>query len=78
MCGVVGYTGKRQAAALLLEALKKLEYRGYDSGGLAVLSDGIVAVEKQAGKLTVLEAHLADRLPIGNTGLGHTRWAAIP
>ncbi len=75
MCGVVGYTGKRQAAALLLEALKKLEYRGYDSGGLAVLSDGIVAVEKQAGKLTALEAHLGDRLPIGNTGLGHTRWA---
>ncbi len=75
MCGVVGYTGKRQAAALLLEALKKLEYRGYDSGGLAVLSDGIVAVEKQAGKLAALEAHLGDRLPIGNTGLGHTRWA---
>ena len=75
MCGVVGYTGKRQAAALLLEALKKLEYRGYDSGGLAVLSDGILAVEKQAGKLTALEAHLGDRLPLGTTGLGHTRWA---
>ena len=75
MCGVVGYTGKRQAAVLLLEALKKLEYRGYDSGGLAVLSDGTVTVEKQAGKLTALEAHLGDRLPIGNTGLGHTRWA---
>ncbi|MCH9014459.1 MAG: glutamine--fructose-6-phosphate transaminase (isomerizing) [Gemmatimonadetes bacterium] len=75
MCGIVAYTGTRQAAPLILAALKKLEYRGYDSGGLAVMSDGVITVEKQAGKLRALEEHLGDELPQGVTGLGHTRWA---
>jgi glucosamine--fructose-6-phosphate aminotransferase (isomerizing) len=75
MCGIVGYVGHRQAAPLVLEALKRLEYRGYDSAGLAVLNDGRLAVEKAAGKLSALEGRLQADLPEGAVGLGHTRWA---
>ncbi len=75
MCGIVGYVGKRDAAPLLLDALKRLEYRGYDSAGLAVLDGGQLVIEKAAGRLSDLQAHLEGRLPRGRAGLGHTRWA---
>ena len=75
MCGIVGYVGRRDAAPLVLEALKRLEYRGYDSAGLAVLSNGRLSVEKQPGKIAVLEARVDGRLPKGNVALSHTRWA---
>ena len=75
MCGIVGYTGARPAAALVLEGLKRLEYRGYDSAGLAVVSDGRIEVHKAAGKISVLEQELGTTLPPGHTGIAHTRWA---
>ncbi|HVH68847.1 MAG TPA: glutamine--fructose-6-phosphate transaminase (isomerizing) [Gemmatimonadales bacterium] len=75
MCGIVGYTGPRQAAVLLLEGLRRLEYRGYDSAGLAVLADGRIEVHKAAGKIAVLENELGASPPAGHTGIAHTRWA---
>jgi glucosamine--fructose-6-phosphate aminotransferase (isomerizing) len=75
MCGIVGYIGKRDAAPLIVESLRKLEYRGYDSAGVAVLSDGHIAVRRCEGKLKNLESML-ERQPIaGTVGIGHTRWA---
>ena len=75
MCGIVGYTGPRQAAPLLLEGLRRLEYRGYDSAGLALIEDGRIDVHKAAGKIGVLEKALGTSLPAGHTGIAHTRWA---
>jgi glucosamine--fructose-6-phosphate aminotransferase (isomerizing) len=75
MCGIVGYTGERQAAPLLLEGLKHLEYRGYDSAGLAITLDGQLDVHKVAGKITALEKEFGGNLPAGKTGIAHTRWA---
>src|SRR2546428_9171128 len=75
MCGIVGYTGPRQAAPLLLEGLRRLEYRGYDSAGLALIEDGRIEVHKAAGKISVLEKALGTALPPGQTGIAHTRWA---
>ena len=75
MCGIVGYTGARQAAELLLEGLKRLEYRGYDSAGLALVHDGQIEVYKAPGKISVLEKELGARRPAGTTGIAHTRWA---
>ena len=75
MCGIVGYVGPDQALPILLEGLRRLEYRGYDSAGVAVV-DGAVRVVKRAGKLSELEAALGDgERPIGQIGIGHTRWA---
>ncbi len=75
MCGIVGYVGPDQALPILLEGLRRLEYRGYDSAGVAVL-DGAVNVLKRAGKLSELEAALREQTPpAGRTGMGHTRWA---
>jgi len=75
MCGIVGYTGSRQAAQLLLDGLKRLEYRGYDSAGLALVCDGQIEVHKAPGKISVLEQELGSRPPLGTTGIAHTRWA---
>ncbi|KOG49881.1 MULTISPECIES: glutamine--fructose-6-phosphate transaminase (isomerizing) [Streptomyces] len=76
MCGIVGYVGGQSALDVVLAGLKRLEYRGYDSAGVAVLADGGLAAAKKAGKLANLEKELADRpLPAGSTGIGHTRWA---
>ena len=75
MCGIVGYTGRDQAAPILLEGLARLEYRGYDSAGIAVLDGHELAVEKRAGKLGVLRQAVDGALPHGRTGIGHTRWA---
>jgi glucosamine--fructose-6-phosphate aminotransferase (isomerizing) len=75
MCGIVGYTGHRQAAPLLLEGLKRLEYRGYDSAGIALVADGRIEVHKAPGKISVLEQELGKTLPDGRCGIAHTRWA---
>jgi len=75
VCGIVGYTGRKQAAAIVLEGLKRLEYRGYDSAGIAVVGDGRLEVVKAAGKISALEQALGSRLPAGRTALAHTRWA---
>ncbi len=76
MCGIVGYTGPREAGPILMEGLKRLEYRGYDSAGIALVDDGgDLFVEKKAGKLANLEIAIADRTPHAAIGLAHTRWA---
>ncbi|MFJ8214382.1 glutamine--fructose-6-phosphate transaminase (isomerizing) [Streptomyces sp. NPDC096033] len=76
MCGIVGYVGAQSALDVVIAGLKRLEYRGYDSAGVAVLADGGLASAKKAGKLVNLEKELvAQPLPAGSTGLGHTRWA---
>ena len=76
MCGIVGYTGTQQAAPILLDGLKKLEYRGYDSAGIAVLNDGEIKVEKVSGRIANLceKTEEGSTCP-GTTGIGHTRWA---
>ena len=76
MCGIVGYVGPRDAAPILLDGLRRLEYRGYDSAGIALLTeDGEVFIEKKAGKLTNLTDHLNGGAPAGHPGIAHTRWA---
>ena len=76
MCGIVGYVGKRSVQGLLLAGLSKLEYRGYDSAGIALVTDaGDLFVEKRAGKVAVLQEALGGDPPRAGVGLGHTRWA---
>ncbi len=75
MCGIVGYVGKRDAVSVLLSGLRSLEYRGYDSSGVAVHSGASLCVVKRAGRLSALERALAEREVVGNCGIGHTRWA---
>ncbi|MBO5653594.1 MAG: glutamine--fructose-6-phosphate transaminase (isomerizing) [Clostridia bacterium] len=76
MCGIVGYNGGKQAAEVLVNGLKKLEYRGYDSAGIAVFENGRVKVEKAKGRLANLEERLTQNgTPVGCVGIGHTRWA---
>src|SRR5881628_3529482 len=75
MCGIVGYVGKQDAVPILLEGLKRLEYRGYDSAGVAVLRDGKIEVRRSVGKLANLEKAVAGKVVSGPVGIGHTRWA---
>ena len=75
MCGIVGYIGKRQAADLLVEGLSKLEYRGYDSAGVAIIEDKKISVRKLKGRLANLENDLNANAIHGHIGIGHTRWA---
>ncbi len=76
MCGIVGYVGEQDALEVVLGGLRRLEYRGYDSAGVAILGpDGTLTVERKAGKLANLEKLLADRTLPGTLGIGHTRWA---
>ncbi|NLL93278.1 MAG: glutamine--fructose-6-phosphate transaminase (isomerizing) [Clostridiales bacterium] len=76
MCGIVGYAGNRDCTDVLISGLSKLEYRGYDSAGIAVFEDGKITVEKCKGKLEELEKKLArEHKPQGHCGIGHTRWA---
>ena len=74
MCGIVGVAGARECAGLIVEGLRKLEYRGYDSAGIALLNGGLTVVRAK-GKLENLEKKLAAEMPRGACGIGHTRWA---
>jgi len=75
MCGIVGYVGSRQATPILIAGLRKLEYRGYDSAGVAVWNDGATRVVRCRGKLAALEEKLGREAATGTVGIGHTRWA---
>ena len=75
MCGIIGYIGQRQVVPLIIEGLRKLEYRGYDSAGIAVVENGALSIRRSAGKLGNLESVLAKDPISGEYGLGHTRWA---
>lgn len=75
MCGIVGYIGSKDATPILIEGLRRLEYRGYDSAGVAVYNEGRVQVKKYKGRLDVLEGRLRENPILGNLGIGHTRWA---
>jgi len=75
MCGIVGYVGKQDAVPILLDGLKRLEYRGYDSAGIAVLHNGKIEVRRSVGKLANLEKAVAGKIVSGLVGIGHTRWA---
>ena len=76
MCGIAGYVGKRQAAPILLEGLRRLEYRGYDSAGVAILEDHRIQIHKKQGKIDEGLGRLLEAQPLtGTLGIGHTRWA---
>jgi glucosamine--fructose-6-phosphate aminotransferase (isomerizing) len=75
MCGIVGYIGPRNAAQVIMEGLQRLEYRGYDSAGIAVIENGKIAVRRDVGKLSNLSLRLAESPIQGHAGVGHTRWA---
>ena len=75
MCGIVGYIGKQKALPILINGLKRLEYRGYDSAGIAMLENGDLQIVKQPGKICELEESVAAANFTGNVGIGHTRWA---
>ena len=76
MCGIIGFIGGEQAAPILLGGLKKLEYRGYDSAGIAILEDGKIEIAKSKGRLEILSDKIeGGRSFFGTVGIGHTRWA---
>src|SRR5688500_9724506 len=75
MCGIVGYVGDDQALPVLIEGMRKLEYRGYDSAGVALIENGRMSSAKKAGELDNLEGILGSHELHGTTGIGHTRWA---
>ena len=75
MCGIIGYVGQAEAVPILLEGLRRLEYRGYDSAGVATLEEGIISVRKEVGRIDDLR-RVIDQSPLGgHTGISHTRWA---
>src|SRR6186713_1905697 len=75
MCGIVGYVGNKPLLPVIMEGLRKLEYRGYDSAGVAVVKDGQMVIRRSAGKLSKLDDVLAKDPIDGEYGIGHTRWA---
>ena len=75
MCGIVGYVGEKDAVGVIVEGLKRLEYRGYDSAGVAILERGALHVRRAAGRIKLLEGVLRERPVSGRLGIGHTRWA---
>ena len=75
MCGIVGYVGDKSAVGIIVEGLKRLEYRGYDSAGVAILNGGKLHVRRAAGRIKLLEGVLRERPVEGSLGIGHTRWA---
>src|SRR5262245_60093577 len=75
MCGIVGYIGDREAITIIVEGLRKLEYRGYDSAGVAIIHKNKTAIRRAAGKLSNLDRTLKEQPLLGSTGMGHTRWA---
>ena len=75
MCGIIGYSGPEEPLPILLDGLSRLEYRGYDSAGIAITDGDNITIEKKEGKLQVLKDHLLDAKIKGNIGIGHTRWA---
>ncbi|MEW9123398.1 MAG: glutamine--fructose-6-phosphate transaminase (isomerizing) [Thermotaleaceae bacterium] len=75
MCGIVGYIGSKEATSVLIEGLSRLEYRGYDSSGIAIYDKGEVKVRKHKGRLSILADHLKEETISGTLGIGHTRWA---
>src|SRR5512133_4235583 len=75
MCGIVGYVGEKQAAPIILDGLKRLEYRGYDSAGIAICDGDQTVLRKSMGRLVKLEEAIRDEMPKGTFGMGHTRWA---
>ena len=75
MCGIIGYIGTEPAADIVLDALRRLEYRGYDSSGIATIDNGDLHVSRAVGKLKMLSAQLAASPLSGVVGIGHTRWA---
>lgn len=75
MCGIVGYIGREEAVGIIVEGLRKLEYRGYDSAGVAIIKDGKTDIRRAVGKLSNLDKALRDKPIFGHTGIGHTRWA---
>src|SRR5450756_3187801 len=75
MCGIIGYVGPRKVVPVIIEGLRKLEYRGYDSAGMAILEKGELVVVKKRGKLKALEEAIEGNEYLATTGIGHTRWA---
>src|ERR1700690_839722 len=76
MCGIIGYVGRKACSSILVEGMRRLEYRGYDSAGLAVLSDGFMHVRKRQGQIEAGLSRLLVEEPVhGTLGIGHTRWA---
>ncbi|MDD4344020.1 MAG: class II glutamine amidotransferase, partial [Eubacteriales bacterium] len=75
MCGIVGYIGEKQAPHILLDGLRKLEYRGYDSAGIVTINENRLQLIKAEGKVDILESRLLKENPRGTVGIGHTRWA---
>src|SRR5438105_15950709 len=77
MCGIIGYLGERSAAPIIMDSLKRLEYRGYDSAGVAIFDQdaGDLSVVKSASKVDTLVERLTEEMPAGRVGMGHTRWA---
>ncbi len=75
MCGIVGYIGKKEATDIVLDGLEKLEYRGYDSAGTAIMNSHNISCIKETGRLENLRKAIEKDIPKGNIGIGHTRWA---